>query len=51
MFRCFYNQNTETGVIKPCIPEGARTSEYYRVTDIPDRFEHPGKCFYTFTKY
>jgi hypothetical protein len=24
------------------IPEGARTSDYYRVNNIPDRFEHPG---------
>lgn len=24
------------------IPEGARTSDYYRVNNIPDRFDHPG---------
>jgi hypothetical protein len=29
------------------IPTGARTSEYYRTNNIPERFDNPGK--YTLT--
>ena len=24
------------------VPKGAKTSDYYRVKDIPNRFDHPG---------
>ena len=25
------------------VPKGAKTSEYYKTFDIPDRFDNPGK--------
>ena len=27
------------------VPKDAKTSEYYRVKDIPNRFDHPGKIY------
>lgn len=39
IFVCFQIA-TENG-----IPNGARTSEFYRTNDIPNRFENPGRTF------